>query len=102
MIGQVHTEERHVDPDLVRLVADAHRWFDDLKSGRAATIADIAKCDRQQVSKVSRALPLAFLAPDIVTMIVEGRQPPTLTVERLTHRRRPLPMDWAEQRALLL
>jgi DNA invertase Pin-like site-specific DNA recombinase len=101
VIGQVHAEERRLDPDLIRLVADAHRWFDELKSGRTATIADIAKRDRQQVSKVSRALPLAFLAPDIVTLIIEGRQPPTLTVERLARRRHPLPMDWAEQRAML-
>jgi DNA invertase Pin-like site-specific DNA recombinase len=80
----------------------AHRWFDDLTSGRATTIAEIAQRDHQQVSKISRTLPLAFLAPDIVTLIVEGRQPPSLTVERLTQRHRPLPMDWAEQRVMLL
>lgn len=62
----------------------------------------VARRDHQQVSKVSRALPLAFLAPDIVALIVEGRQPPALTAERLIQRRRPLPMDWGEQRALFL
>jgi hypothetical protein len=102
VMGEVQSSERRVDPGLLRLVADAHRWFDDLTSGRATTIAEIAQRDHQQVSKVSRALPLAFLAPDIVTLIVEGRQPPSLTIERLTQRRRPLPVDWAEQRALLL
>lgn len=51
---------------------------------------------------MSRTLTLAFLAPDIVETILDGRQPPTLTVERLKARRQPVPMDWAEQRAFLL
>jgi|GEM_PF-4849319 len=34
-------------------------------------------------------------------MIITGRQPATLTPERLKPRR-PLPLDWTEQRALLI
>jgi hypothetical protein len=34
-------------------------------------------------------------------MILDGRQPPTLTVERLK-RRQSLPLLWYEQRAILL
>ena len=101
MLGEVTTEHRLPDPDLIRLVTDAHRWFEDLRSGKAATIADIAARDRQQVSHVSRTLSLAFLAPDIVEMILAGRQPLTLTPERLKPRR-PSPLLWTEQRALLL
>ncbi len=74
--GNVTTERRSVDPKLVRLIADAHRWFEDLRTGRAATIAEIAARDGQQVSHVSRTLPLAFLAPDIVTTD-SGRPPST-------------------------
>ena len=44
---------------------------------------------------------LAFLAPDLVEMIFAGRQPITLTPERLKASR-PLPLDWGAQRALLL
>ena len=50
---------------------------------------------------VSQVLPLAFLAPDIVAMILDGRQPPDLTAERLIKHTR-LPLDWAEQRRLLI
>jgi site-specific DNA recombinase len=99
--GDVTTDTRSADPVLVKLVSDAHRWFADLRSGRVKTLAEIAKRDRQQVSHVSRTIALTFLAPDIVEMILAGRQPISLTPERLKSRGQ-LPMDWAEQRALLL
>ena len=38
---------------------------------------------------------LAFLAPDIVESIAEGRQPRGLILERLLS---PVPLAWAEQR----
>ena len=101
ILGEVSSRTRSPDADLVQLVGDGHRWFEDLRSGRAATIAAIAKRDRQQVSHVSRNLSLAFLAPDITEMILAGRQPITLTSERLKAAR-PLPLDWNEQRILLL
>lgn len=102
VVGEVASERRSPDPRLVRLIADAHRWFEDLRTGGAATIAEIAARDGQQVSHVSLTLPLAFLLPDIVEMILDGRQPPTLTAERLTARRQPVRLGWAEQRVLLL
>jgi len=47
---------------------------------------------------VSRVLPLAFLAPDIVEAILDGRQSVELTVARLKRVR--LPHAWADQRRL--
>ena len=102
IVGDVSTKRRSPDPKLIRLIADANRWFEYLRTGRVATIAEIAARDRQQVSHVSRTLPLAFLAPDLIEIILDGRHPPTLIVERLKERRKPLPMDHSEQRALLL
>jgi site-specific DNA recombinase len=49
---------------------------------------------------VGRLIRLAFLAPDIVESIVEGRQPITLTAEALT-RRIELPLSWCSQRTAL-
>jgi len=43
-------------------------------------------------------MPLAFLAPDIIQAIYEGRQPPGLKIKRLCAQ---LPFDWAEQRRVL-
>ena len=47
---------------------------------------------------VGRVLECAFLAPDIVEAILDGRQPSDLTFKKLTHR---LPLSWTEQRRQL-
>jgi len=48
----------------------------------------------------SRLLRLAFLAPDIVLTIFEGRQPKELSTSRLIAMT-DLPLDWVEQRQVL-
>ena len=78
----------------------AHRWFEDLKSGQAKNITDIARRENMDVGDVSRALPLAFLDPDIVADIIKGDHPVDLTSEKL-RRLSSLPMDWNKQRAAL-
>ncbi|PLK26692.1 recombinase family protein [Novosphingobium sp. TH158] len=57
--------------------------------------AEHGRC-RTRLGKLVR---LSCLAPDIVTAIVEGRQPATLTAKRLSEIE--LPMDWKAQRALI-
>ena len=88
------------DADLIALVADARRWMDDLVQGRARSVAEITEREGLRPGAVSRLLPLAWLAPDIATAILEGRQPVDLTAMRL--RDLPeLPLDWSEQRRIL-
>ena len=50
-----------------------------LQSGAAATVVEIAKSEALDDGEISRVLPLAFLAPDIVQAIIDGRQPYNLT-----------------------
>ena len=88
------------DPDLIALVADARRWASELLEGRASSIQHITEREGLRSGSVSRILPLAWLAPDISTAILEGRQPPHLTAKTL--RALPeLPLDWAEQQRIL-
>jgi hypothetical protein len=47
---------------------------------------------------VRKLVPLAYLAPDIMEAILDGRQPATLELQHLTNRE--IPLDWAEQRKL--
>ena len=47
------------------------------------------------------ALRLPWLAPDITTAIVNGRQPRPLNAQTLMRTASRLPADWADQRALL-
>ena len=101
ILGAVDIDAPRLDEDLIRLVRDGHRWFNDLRTGCAPSIAAIAKRDGQDVAHVSRTISIAFLAPDIVEMILAGRQPIGLTPERLKAAR-PLPPDWNDQRSLLL
>lgn len=88
------------DPALINAVTSAHRWFADLKTGKAQSIKHLAESVGVDKGDVSRILPLAFLAPDIVEAILDGRHPIDLTAYRLK-RIHTLPYDWQAQRVLL-
>jgi DNA invertase Pin-like site-specific DNA recombinase len=84
-----------VDRTLLKTVAQGWVWFEEIKAG--ATMQAIA--DREGITqrRVAHLVDLAFLAPDIVQAIVDGRQPPMLTANSLVKsRHRPL---WPHQRA---
>jgi site-specific DNA recombinase len=89
-----------LDPALVKAIARGRQSFEDLVSGRAGSLVEIAKAEGVTDRYVARLLPLAFLAPDIVTSVLAGTQPVDLTTEVLT-KRANLPLDWDQQRALL-
>ncbi|WP_373089330.1 recombinase family protein [Sneathiella sp.] len=91
---------RHPDPDLCRLIAKAKNWFDQLASGDAGSVKEIAEREKVFDTEITRVLPLAFLAPSIIEDILNGRQPETLNVKSLK-RISPLPMDWNEQQKRL-
>ena len=89
-----------LDPALVKAIARGHKWFEDLVTGRAHSLVEIAKAERVTKRYVGRLLPLAFLAPDIIASVLTGTQPVHVTTETLT-KRVDLPFDWEEQRSLL-
>lgn len=88
-------EQSAPDPVLLKLLAQA----------RAAHRMVLEGSDEPSVSHYSKRhlwqlLRIGWLAPDIVSDIVEGRQPSSLTGRRLL-RASDLPLDWVEQRACL-
>jgi len=89
-----------VDHILVATIARALAWFQELASGNKASINDIARDQGLAANEISRLLPLAFLAPDIVEAIMSGTQPMELTTKRLK-RFDSLPLDWQQQRTVL-
>ena len=91
---------RAPDPKLIALLSRAQDWFEQLATGRATALEVIAERERVTGSWVARVIHLAFVAPDIAQAIIDGRQPPELTAERLM-RLVPLPMDWQAQRERL-
>jgi hypothetical protein len=55
---------------------------------------EIARADGITERYVAKILPLAFLAPGIKEAILQGLQPPGLTLDQLCQ---PLPLAWPEQ-----
>jgi len=89
-----------LDPALVKAIARGRQWFEDLVSGRAGSLVEIAEAEGVTESYVGRLLPLAFLAPAIVESVLAGTQPVHVTTEMLT-KRVDLPIDCREQESLL-
>jgi len=86
--------QRRPDDALVKALARAFRWKRMLDSGEFATIAELAEREGIAVSYLTRVLRLTQLAPDLVEAILDGRQPPHLTLQTL---RGPIPDEWWSQ-----
>jgi site-specific DNA recombinase len=89
---------KRATPALLKAIARAHNWRERIMNGTAKNLRSIAQQAGFNQRYVSRILECAFLAPDIVEAILNGRQPHNLTVQKLwTH----LPTNWIEQRKKL-
>jgi len=87
------------DPALIKAIARGRAWFDDLVTGRVLSLHALAERDGITRRYIRRLVGLAFLSPELVDAILQGRQPVELTATRLTEL--DLPLDWTEQRKLL-
>jgi hypothetical protein len=88
-------KQPQVDNVLLKALARAFRWQKPLDEGACSTIKEIAAKEKIDPSYVGDVLRLTLLAPDIVEMILDGRQPPALQFQTL---RQSLPYEWEEQR----
>ena len=86
-----------LDKVLIRNIVKARSWFEALTRGES--YSQIAEREDVWKRRIQQMLPLAFLAPDIVQMIADGRHPVGLTCEALINA--DLPITWADQRALI-
>jgi site-specific DNA recombinase len=84
------------DAALLKVVARAQRWSEDLLMGRAQSVTEVAEHEGVTDRYVRRLMRLAFLAPEIVEAIVAGNQPTELTAEALAERI-DLPLLWTAQ-----
>ena len=69
IVGDHNRSAAIVDLSLLKAVARAHRWFDEISTGKARSLAAIAAREGLAVRYVGRLIRLAFLAPDIVEAI---------------------------------
>jgi ParB-like chromosome segregation protein Spo0J len=83
------------DLALIKAIARGRAWFEELVSGRARSLQELAKRDGISRRYIRRLIGLAFLSPELIEAILQGRQAVALTATRLTEL--DLPLDWTEQ-----
>jgi DNA invertase Pin-like site-specific DNA recombinase len=78
---------------LVSAIARGRRWLDEIVSGSATDVQQIAARQKCSVRQINMTISLAFLAPGLVRAAVEGHLPRGIGVERL----RDAPAEWSRQ-----
>src|SRR5271169_2945913 len=85
----------HPKPSLIKAIARALGWYEKVVQGNACDMRSLAQQAGLTERYVGKVFGSAFLAPDIIESILEGRQPHDLNFEKLCQ---DVPLSWAEQR----
>ena len=80
---------------LIKFIAQGRKWYRQITRGEHTTFRSIGKAEGVTERYVARVIRGSLLAPDIIQRVLEGRQPVTLSVQKL---KKPFPSDWTEQR----
>jgi len=96
--GAAWAPRPRVDNAMVKALARAFRWRRMLDIGVHATIEDLARSKGIAKTYISRILRLTLLAPEIIEVILDGRQPVDFQLDDLLD---GFPLDWVGQRGLL-
>jgi len=97
--GRSASTKAHLDAVLVKALAQAHQWREALSTGIAKSLEEVAAQSGCDESHVRHRIGLAFIAPDIVEMILAGTQPRNLTLDHLL--KMEMPLSWRAQRRML-
>ncbi|MGE0830622.1 MAG: recombinase family protein [Hyphomonadaceae bacterium] len=97
--GRNVTGKAQQDPSLLRALGRGRHWRAQLLSGAVKDAATIAAAEGVTKAIVYRHLKLAYLAPDLVRDILDGRQRAGLALRNLL--KMDLPLDWRAQRRVL-
>jgi site-specific DNA recombinase len=88
------------DTTLIRLLVRSQKIAKRMFEPNCPPLDAVAREELITASYATRLVRLAFLAPDIVTAILAGKQPAGLTANKLMADTR-LPLDWRDQRGAL-
>ena len=97
-VGMLPPPRARIDSTLIKALARAYRWKRMLDEGRYGSVTELAAAEKLDRGYLGRILMLTLLAPDIVEVILDGRQPAELGVHVL---REGFPVEWGEQRVVL-
>ncbi len=101
MLVENSEDQTTADPGLLRIIARAHDIQTRLMQNTDLSLHAIASQEHVSAGYISRLLRLPSLAPDIITAIINGRNPPPLTAKKLMRLALQIQVDWTEQRKLL-
>ena len=87
------------DEKLIALIAESRTIMTQITKNPGRSIPALATEQGRCRVRMMKVAKLACLAPDIVTAIIEGRQPTKLTPSKLLSA--DLPLAWAEQKRVL-
>lgn len=76
----------------------ALKWNQALLDGKASTLTALAEKENVAQRYICDLIKLAYLAPDIIEAVIEGKTSSGLTLDRL---KKGLSIDWNKQRKLL-
>ncbi len=80
---------------LIRAVAQAHAWRRALERGQHPSVKQLAVEKNLSERYVWKILRLAYLAPSIVEAVLDGKQPPNLSLRHINET--ALSPDWSSQ-----
>jgi hypothetical protein len=86
-----------LDKTLIKAIARGITWYEDLTSGRAISMRDIATRENVSERYVAQLIRLAFLTPDLVAGCLDGTIALPITGTDVA-KGVELPQDWAVQR----
>jgi hypothetical protein len=89
------------DASLVEFLKEAFAARQALLADTSETLNEITARTTKSKGRLTALMRVSYLAPDIVSDILAGRQPPELSVKRLVRTSQNLPRDWGGQRAFL-
>jgi site-specific DNA recombinase len=94
VIDRENASEGVHNESLIQAIVRAHVWLQQLADQKHGSIEELAEANSIHPKVVRLALRLAYLSPEIVSAILEGRQLSALTLARIS---KLLPLPWAKQ-----
>jgi site-specific DNA recombinase len=90
-----------VDPALLKAIARARCWFEEVASGRVRSLVEIARREGLPKRYVTRLARLAFVSPVVAEAVAAGCAPGGINLQMLVDGRFALPLDWKDQQLIL-
>lgn len=87
------------DTTFLKALGRAYYWQNMIDCGKAGSGADIAQQEKLHKTSVNNLLRLTLLCPDIIKLLMEGRQPRNMTLHYFL--RHNFPVCWEQQLQLV-